>query len=161
MLSVTIFNNRVIHCECQSGFDGRIIEQNPLVAKMLKSARFENIRLAWDFNYEQYTQVENWIFDFKEMEQKRLKCFEWGVQIADCRYRPLNQTFDNYNPLLKNQTENDYYIHSNWTDSQIRLFRKNIRQHNICVRHRIPWEEYSRERETKKIISAYKSVQII
>jgi len=84
------------------------------------------------------------------MEQKRLKCFEWGVQIADCRYRPLDKTFDNYNPLVKSQTNKDYYIHSNWTDLQIRLFRKNIRQHNICVRHRIAWHEYSRARETKK-----------
>jgi len=183
MLSVTTIKNKVIHCECQSGFDGRVIEKKPNLAKLLKSARFENLRLAWDFNYEQFPQVEKWIkifedagyyrcdififmifnwsFDFKEMEQKRLKCFEWGVQIADCRYRPLDQTFDYYNPLLKNQTEKDYYIHSNWTDSQIRLFRKNIRQHNICVRHRIPWEEYSRERETKKIKSEYKVVQII
>lgn len=183
MLSVTTIKNKVIHCECQSGFDGRVIEKKPNLAKLLKSARFENIRLAWDFNYEQFQQVEKWIkifedagyhrcdififmifnwsFDFKEMEQKRVKCFEWGVQIADCRYRPLDQTFDYYNPLLKNQTEKDYYIHSNWTDSQIRLFRKNIRQHNICVRHRIPWEEYSRERETKKTISEDKVVQII
>jgi len=39
-------------------------------------------------------------------------------QIADCRYRPLNQLFDNYNPLIKGQTSKDYYIHeeAGWTD---------------------------------------------
>lgn len=174
MLTHLRINNKVIHCECQSGFDGRIIEKWPALATMLKAARFTNIRLAWDFAYEQYPQVENWIrifenagyqrsnififmlfnwsFDYYEMENKRLKCFEWAVQIADCRFRPLDQTYDYYNPTIADQTNKDYYIHSNWTDSQIKLFRKNVRRHNICIRHRIPWEDYSRERELKKYI---------
>lgn len=78
--------------------------------------------------------VYNFDIDFEEMEKKRRKCKKWGVQIADCRFRPLNQTFDNYNPR-KEQTGNDYHIHSNWTDAQIRLFRKHVRQQNICIRH--------------------------
>jgi hypothetical protein len=80
-------------------------------------------------------------------QAKRKKCFEWGVQIADCRFRPLNQTFDNYNPKLKQQTEKDYYIHSNWSDVLIRKFRANVRKHNICVRYNIEWNNYERKLE--------------
>ncbi len=170
MLANTTYNNRVIHCECQSGFDGRILENKPHLADLLKRARFRNIRIAWDFSYNEYSRVENWIqilenagfrrnnifvfmiynwkYDFKYMEKKRTKCFEMGVQIADCRYRPLNSTFDNYKPNKINQTCEDYYIHSNWTDSEIKQFRRNVRRHNICIRHRIDWTEYSREVET-------------
>jgi len=78
--------------------------------------------------------VYNFDMDFTEMSKKLRKCKRWGVQIADCRFRPLNQTFDNYNPR-KEQTNEDYYIHLNWTDAQIRLFRKQVRQQNICIRH--------------------------
>ena len=174
MLAMTKFNGKHIRCECQSGFDGRIIEKKPYLARMLKDSRFENIRIAWDFNYEQHTQVERWIrifenagfrrsemfvfmiynwdFDFKEMDLKRKKCFEWGVQIADCRFRPLDQTFDHYNPLRIDQTNNDYYIHHNWSDELIKQFRKDVRQHNICIRHRVPWSEYSKERERGNLI---------
>jgi hypothetical protein len=169
MLSGLKFKNLPIRCECQSGFDGRIIEEKPELATLLKQARFENIRIAWDFDFAAYSCIEKWIkifenagfrrqdifvfmiynwsFDYNEMENKRKKCFEWGVQIADCRFRPLNQTFDNYNSNIKNQTCKDYYIHSNWSDEQIRGFRKNVRKHNVCVRYKIPWDIYSHELE--------------
>lgn len=177
MISNLRINNKIVHCECQSGFDGREIDKKPYLPKLLKAARFKNIRLAWDFNYEQFSQVEKWInifeeagyrrseisifmiynwsFDFIELEQKRIKCFEWGVQISDCRFRPLNQTFDNYNGRLDHQGEEAYYIHSNWTDSQIRQFRKNVRTHNICIRHRLQMNEYSRDREKKRPIQNF------
>lgn len=169
MLSETIFKERVLKCECQSGFDGRILAMKPELALLLKKARFKNIRLAWDFAYEQFSEVENWIsimenagykrkdififmvynwsFDYYELEAKRKKCFEWGVQIADCRFRPLDQTFDNYNSHVNHQNENDYYIHSNWTDSLIRKFRANVRKHNICVRYKIEWDNYEKKLE--------------
>jgi hypothetical protein len=169
MLSSLTINNHIVQCECQSGFDGRIIENNPELAGLIKKARFSNIRLAWDFSYEQFPLVEKWIeifshagyprkelfifmifnwsFDYEELEKKRVKCFEWGVQIADCRYRPLNQTFDNYNPYLSKQTSDDYYIHSNWTDEQVRQFRRDVRKHNICIRQRLKWADYSRTKE--------------
>jgi hypothetical protein len=177
MLNNLKINNKVVHCECQSGFDGREIAKKPYLAKLLKAARFKNIRLAWDFNYEQFPQVENWInifenagyrrkdlsifmiynwsFDFKELEQKRIKCFEWGVQISDCRFRPLNQIFDKYDSRQTQQSDKDYYIHSNWTDTQIRQFRKNVRIHNICIRHKIQMDEYSRDREKKRPIQNF------
>jgi hypothetical protein len=169
MLKEIRINGKYITCECQSGFDGRIIAENQDLAFLLKQARFTNIRLAWDFSYEQYYQVENWInifkqtgynsrsmfifmiynwsFDYEELEKKRQKCYEWGIQISDCRFRPLNQTFDNYDSHSLGQTAEDYYIHSNWTDEQIRQFRRNVRRHNICIRQQIKWDEYSKKKE--------------
>jgi len=169
MLSTLTVNDKVVHCECQSGFDGRIIASDPELAGLIKKARFSNIRLAWDFSYEQFPIVEKWIdifnkagypkkelfifmiynwsFDFEELEKKREKCFEWGVQISDCRYRPLDQTYDNYNSNLSKQTSSDYYIHSNWNDEQVRQFRRDVRKHNICIRQRINWSDYSRAKE--------------
>ena len=88
--------------------------------------------------------VYNFDVDYYEMLKKLRKCKEWGLQIADCRFRPLNQTFDNYNPRRK-QTKEDYYIHDNWTDRKIRLFRKKVRQQNIMIRH--GFSSYSKELE--------------
>jgi hypothetical protein len=163
------YNGKHIVCECQSGFDGRILLKKPHLAKLLKKARFQNIRIAWDWSYSQYKQIKkqidilvsagykskdlyvfmlyNWEIPFKEMEKKRLKCWEWKVQIADCRFRPLNQTFDNYNSRKK-QTSEDYYIHPKWTDAEVKQFRKNVRRQNICVR--MGFSFYSKVLEQKR-----------
>ena len=84
----------------------------------------------------------------QEMEKKRLKCWEWKVQISDCRYRPLEQIYDHYSPQKK-QTIDDYYIHPNWSDNEIKQFRKNVRRQNICVRHGFAF--YSRDLEQKRV----------
>jgi hypothetical protein len=171
MLSNLKYNDKVIHCESQSGFDGRILEEKPHLANLLKKARFSEVRVAWDFGYEQYKRVENWInilksvgynyrsifvfmiynwdFDYEQMELKRKKCFDWNTQIADCRFRPLSATHDNYKGNTLNQTCEDYFIHHNWTDSEVKQFRKTIRQHNICIRYKIPWSKYSRQLESE------------
>lgn len=151
----TKINNKSIIAECQSGLDGRLLTLD--LAKQLKASRFQNPRIAWDGKYKLYPRIErqlkllieagykakeiyifvlyNFDIQFEEMELKRLKCREWSVQIADCRYRPLNHTFDNYNSRIIGQTNNDYYIHEKWTDEQIKKFRRNIREQNICIRH--------------------------
>jgi len=171
MLSVHKHDNKVIQCDSQSGIDGRILEDKPYLASMLKKARFKEIRIAWDFGFDQYKRVENWInilksvgynhrnifafmiynwnFDYDQMELKRNKCLEWNIQIADCRYRPLNATYDHYNGNILNQTNDEYFIHQNWTDFEVKQFRRNVRQHNICIRYKIPWSRYSRCLETK------------
>lgn len=164
-------NRNFIKCESQSGFDGRILFEKPHLAKFLKKAGFINPRIAWDYSYKDWRNIKkqidilisagfrskqifvfmlyNFDIDFEELEKKRIKCWEWKVQIADCRYRPLNQIFDNYNPQAKEQTKEDYYIHHNWTDAQIRQFRRNVRRHNMCVRQDIRF--YSRTLENKKV----------
>lgn len=147
-------NGRVVYSESQCGIDGRLL--TPEVAKLLKQARFLNPRIAWDHGYNQrkmikkqidmlveagYPDKDIYVFmiynfepNYYEMLKKLKQCKKWGVQIADCRYRPLNQTFDNYNPREK-QKNTDYYIHSKWTDRQIKLFRRKVRQQNIGIRH--------------------------
>jgi len=170
MLAETQHNSRVIKCDAQSGIDGRILEKKPHLARMLKNARFRDIRIAWDFNFNQHDRIEKWIeilkdagynhrtififmihnwdFDYNHMEMKRKKCLSWNIQIADCRYRPLDCTHDRYSGNSKNQSSEDYFIHPSWTDKEVKQFRANVRKHNICIRYKIPWDNYSRKIET-------------
>ncbi|MGA3198527.1 MAG: cobalamin-dependent protein [Halobacteriota archaeon] len=164
-------DNTILWCEAQSGFDGRILQQKPHIANMLKKAGFRNIRIAWDGSYDQHAMIENqistlseagfsrsreiyvfvlynWDIPFEEMEQKRIKCAEWNVQISDCRYRPLDQTYDHFD-FSKAQTSEDYFIHPSWSDELVKQYDKNVRRQNICVRHRFIF--YSKEFERKKI----------
>ncbi|RLI52498.1 MAG: Fe-S oxidoreductase [Candidatus Thorarchaeota archaeon] len=158
-------------CESQSGFDGRVMQKQPHLARMLREAGFKDPRIAWDWGMSQEGSIKrqidllreagyqskdifvfmlyNWGIPFEEMERKRIKCFEWKVQIADCRYRPLNQTYDEYRPGKKNQLRG-YYVHTKkgWTDALVKQFRRNVRRQNICVRH--DQLIYSRAFETKK-----------
>ena len=167
-LSKAEHKGKAVYSESQCGIDGRLLTQE--LANLLKKARFINPRIAWDHEYEQYKTIKkqldilvnagyrmcdiyifmvyNWDIAFKEMEKKRLKCQEWGVQIADCRFRPLNQTFDCYD-TKKEQTDKDYYIYPKWTDREIKQFRRNVRRQNICVRQRLIF--YSRTLENKKV----------
>jgi hypothetical protein len=158
---------RFVVSESQCGIDGRLLTSD--LATLLKRAHFKDPRIAWDHHFMQYEYIKqqidilvdagyqrkdiyvfmlyNHLLSYEEVDKKRLKCQEWGVQIADCRFRPLNQTFDNYDPQAwkVGQTDQDYYIHPNWTDTQIRKFRKQVREQNIVIRH--GFTEYSREKE--------------
>ena len=69
-----IGKGRVLHCECQSGFDGRILMQKPQLAELLKKARFENIRVAWDFpcTEKAIEMVEGWIKLLEEAGYNRI-----------------------------------------------------------------------------------------
>lgn len=154
-------------CESQSGFDGRILLNRPHLAEKIKKARFINPKIAWDGKYGEWEQIKrqldlllkagynhksvslfmlyNWNILFEEMEKKRLKCWDWKIQISDCRYKPLDQLYDHYNGRKK-QDNSDYYIHKGWTDELIKQFRKNIRSQNICIRHDIDYYSPSMER---------------
>jgi len=164
-------DRKIIWCESQSGFDGRILLQKPYLAKMLKQAGFRYPRIAWDWDYSEYSNIKkqidilieggfktkdifvfiiyNWDITFDDIEKKRIKCWKWKVQISDCRFRPLNQVFDYYNPRKIGQTSKEYYIHkkAGWTGCLIKKFRRHVRMQNICVRQNIPF--YSKEFERK------------
>lgn len=164
---------KILWCESQSGFDGRILIDKPYLAKMIKQAGFRYPRIAWDGKYTNYPKIEkqmnlllgvgysskdlfvfvlyNWKVPFIEMELKRKKCWEWKVQIADCRYRPLDQIFDYYSSR-KPQSDKDYYIYPIWTDEEVKRFRKNVRRQNICVRQGLLF--YSRKLESKQLDKA-------
>lgn len=162
---------KITYVESQSGFDGRILRKKPHLAKMLKDAGFKNPKIAWDYGMVQspkikeqidllldagFTAKEISIFmiynyepNYEEMEEKRVECAKWGVQITDCRYRPLDATYDNYSSYKRYQTSKDYYIHeeNGWTDAKIRKFRRNIRRHNICMRHEVDYHSTILERK--------------
>jgi hypothetical protein len=153
-LSELRVDGKTVRYESQSGFDGRVLDLE--MAKLLKKARFINPRIAWDNSLRDWKRIEeqirmlrnagyhakdiyvfmlfNWEYDFRVLEKKRIKCWKWGVQIADCRFRPLDQTYDEFDSK-KSQCSSDYYIHPKWTDIEVKQFRANVRKHNICVRH--------------------------
>lgn len=167
-------------CESQSGFDGRILLRKPFLVKKLKAAGFRYPKVAWDWGLNQGKSVKkqigllvgagftnkdisvfmiyNWGIPYSDMEKKRVKCFDWQVQVTDCRYRPLTQTEDIY--LSKKNA--DYYIHEKkgWTDDLVRLFRKNVRRHNICIRHNFRFYIHKFERmmvskeENRRVVHA-------
>lgn len=161
---------KILWCEAQSGFDVRILIKKHNLARMLKNAGFRYPRIAWDWGFEVADEIKkgiqiltnggyrhrdiflfmlyNWEIFYKEMERKRVKCWNWNVQIADCRFRPLDQLFDKFSSR-KRQTITDYYIHPNWTDKKVKMFRKNVRRHNICVRHNFKF--YSKTLEYMKV----------
>lgn len=154
-------NNKPLLFESQSGFDGRLLERDPELAKLLRNARFKEIRIAWDNGLEDknsikkqidflveagYPAKEIYVFmiynfnrPYEDMLKKVKCCKKWQVQIVDCRYRPLTATYDNYKPhkFKEGQTNKDYYIHetAGWTDAKIRNFRKSVRQHNMEIRY--------------------------
>lgn len=155
---------RAVYAESQCGIDGRLLTLK--LAKMLKEARFRNPRIAWDHGIENKKEIKdqitmlvkagypvkdiyvfmiyNFELEYNEMMAKLMQCKKWGVQIADCRYRPLNQTFDNYKPRSE-QTNADYFIHPKWTDEDIKSFRRSVRQQNITIRH--GFETYDKDLE--------------
>ena len=154
-------NNNLVLYESQSGFDGRILEKDPELAILIKNAAFRNVRIAWDNSIKDKKSIKKQIdflvkagysakelsvfmiynFDIplEEMIMKQKYCLKFGVQITDCRNRPLDIDFDNYKPHAwrHGQTSKDYYIHESkgWTDRKIRLFRSLIRTHNITIRY--------------------------
>lgn len=143
---------KIKYVENQSGFDGRLL--TPEIAQLLKEAGFKNPKIAWDHHYKDYPKIKkqldmltnagfkpktigvfmvyNYNIPYEEMEKKRAYVHNYGSLIIDCRYRPLTQTYDNYNSWKK-QTDKDYYIHPLWTDKKIKQFRKNVRQSNVCI----------------------------
>lgn len=85
----------------------------------------------------------NHTLPYIELEKKRVVCYDERIQIMDCRYRPYTQLYDNYNGRSKKpQTNDDYFIHPNWTDKEVKSFRRNVRQHNICIRYRKDFYSY-------------------
>jgi hypothetical protein len=154
-------NGRQVIFESQSGFDGRLLEKDPELATLLKKALFSDVRIAWDHGLRDassikrqlnilaragYPPKETYVFmiynfniSYEDMLKKVAHCKKWGVQIVDCRYRPLTATYDHYDPhkFKEGQTNKDYYIHEsgNWSDKKVRNFRKKVREHNMEIRY--------------------------
>ncbi|MCL2156440.1 MAG: cobalamin-dependent protein [Methanobrevibacter sp.] len=163
---------KISYCESQSGFDGRILIKKPYLGKLLKEAGFKNPKIAWDGSIDEKNEIKkqinilieggfkkseisvfvlyNYEIPYEEMEEKRVEAWKLGVQISDCRFRPLDSTFDNYSPHKRiGQSNKDYFIHPEWNDEEVRLFRRNIRSHNICIR--LGAKFYSPSAERKRV----------
>ena len=161
------FEGRRVTSECQSGFDGRLL--TPDLARRLKAARFRSPRICmgWSFprgegnppaGYDApgggvcgqgHLRVHDLHFDIspEEMHRKAERCFRWGVQVADCRYRPLDRFSDGYNPRKKSQEAGEYYLHDRWRDADVRGFRRAVRENNICLRYGIQRSMYDKRLE--------------
>jgi len=159
-------------CESQSGFDGRVLLDNPEIAYLIKGANFRNVRIAWDNELNDkdkiYIQLKhlndagyaykdifvfmlyNWTYPFELMEEKRKACWEWNVQIADCRFRPLDREHEIYKPKVDQNKTDEYFIHENWTDEKVKQFRRNVRRQNICVRQNKKFYSKSMEHKGSK-----------
>lgn len=149
---------RIRSCESQSGFDGRILRRKPYLAQMLKDSGFVYPKIAWDGSVKSWKNREKEIdilknvgyrkedisvfmlfnheLTFTELEYKRMYCYDWGVQVTPCRFRPLDSLSDGYVGKCRSQSGDKYFIHPNWTDRQIRQFSRNVRQHNVSIRYR-------------------------
>jgi hypothetical protein len=155
-------NGRRLICESQSGFDLRFLSERR--ANLLRKARFVFPRIAWDGPYTEWPKVKERIeilkgagygrkdifvfmlynhnLSYVEMRAKLDACRRWDIRVIDCRFRPLDQTYDNYVPGQKAQTNSDYYIHPEWTDRQVRKFRQAVRHQNIAVLLALPNNRY-------------------
>jgi len=161
-----------VYCESQSGLDGRILKERPHIASLLKKARFKNPRIAWDGGLPLKDKIKNHIdillqagyrskeiyifmlynhqdISYVGIRDKLEQCRKWGVQVIDCRFRPLDAVDDNYNPRAKKQAADEYYIAPNWKDWQVRRFRKSVRRQNIAIRMNLPNARYIEGMERK------------
>jgi hypothetical protein len=153
--------SRVV-CESQCGLDRRLLTVE--LAGALRRARFRTPRISWDGHYSGREHVReavemleaagykrrgiyvfmlyNHHIAYPEMKAKLEACRRWGIRVADCRYRPLDATHDGYRPGSKPQPPGEYYIHPDWTDSQVRRFRRAVRRQNIAIMLRLPDNRY-------------------
>jgi len=162
---------RRVRCESQSGFDLRRL--TPKRARLLREARFVCPRIAWDGPYKSWPMVRraikalksvgygrkdiyvfmlyNFMLPYSQMKRKLEACRRWQVRVIDCRYRPLTSTEDNYRPGPKPQEAGAYYVHPNWTDRQVRGFRRAVRHQNIAILLDLPRGRYIPGCEQRKV----------
>lgn len=160
-------SRKIVSCECQSGFDGRVLLKKPHLAEMLKKAGFISPKIAWDGSFLEEESIRkqidilkgggystgqigvfllyNFDINYYECEYKRSRLFDWGIQVMDSRFRPLDLVEDNYNP--RKFDDDSYWIHQDWTNEQVRMFRKNVRRHNISIRQNMKYHSKYVERK--------------
>ena len=131
-------DNKVVYYELVCGIDHRFLS-SPL-AEALKKSRFQKIRLAWDFGYQNQFRIRkalklltavgyrpkdltvfmicNWRIPYEECLQKLYLCAIWSVKVADCYFD--GQVSPDIEPI-------------GWTVEQIKDFRRRVRKHNQLV----------------------------
>jgi len=131
-------NGKVVVYELICGIDYRFL--TPKIAYSLKRNRFQKIRLAWDWHYEDQLKIKdaidlllqasynrkdimifmicNWRIAYEENLKKLDLCKIWNVKVCDCYFD--GQVSPNIIPIF-------------WTAQQIKDFRKRVRKHNQLV----------------------------
>jgi len=137
-LGNTRVNGKVVRYELVCGIDWRFLTKQ--IARLLKYARFDNIRFAWDYEFAQQFKIKdaldkllnagykprylmifmicNWEITYEECLRKLYLCAVWNVEVSDCYFD--GQTSPNIKPI-------------GWTSEQIFDFRKKVRKHNQLV----------------------------
>lgn len=135
-------NGKVVHYELICGIDHRFLSH--VLAFALKENRFKNIRLAWDWGYEDQLDIKvaikkllmagykpndlmvfmicNWRIPYKENCQKLDLCKVWNVKVCDCYFD------GQISPKI---------IPIHWSSMEIKDFRKRVRKHNQLVNFKI------------------------
>lgn len=135
-------NKKVVYYELICGIDHRFLSQP--IAYALKENRFQNVRLAWDWSYEQQVIIQsaihklllvgykpndlmvfmicNWRIPYEENCRKLDLCKVWNVKVCDCYFD--GQISPNIIPVF-------------WKHSQIKDFRRKVRKHNQLVNFKI------------------------
>lgn len=129
---------KVVRYELVCGIDYRFLTDG--LTQALKESRFVNIRMAWDFRYEDQFKIQkalkllwrfgykpkaitifmvcNWKIPYEECLKKLYLCAIWSVKVADCYFD--GQVSPNIEPI-------------GWTVEQIKDFRKRVRKHNQLI----------------------------
>ncbi len=140
-------NKRVVYYELICGIDYRFLTEGHAVA--LKKARFNKIRIAWDWFYKDQMKINdaikklikagyksrdltifmicNWKVSHDENLKKLDLCKIWRVKVSDNYFD--NQVSPNIVP--------EY-----WNAEEIKSFRKKVRKHNQLVNFGVdpkPW----------------------
>jgi len=131
-------NGKVVHYELICGIDHRFLSQ--ALAFALKKNRFQNIRLAWDWGYDDQVKIKvaiqkletagykandimvfmicNWQIPYNENCKKLDLCKVWNVKVCDCYFD--GQVSPNIIPI-------------HWSSTEIKEFRRKVRKHNQLV----------------------------
>lgn len=133
---------KIVHYELICGIDYRFLTEE--IAEALKQARFQNIRLAWDWGFSDQHKIKdairkltkagykaidlmvfmicNWRISYLENLRKLELCKVWNVKVADCYF---------------DGQLSPHIVSIFWTDREIKNFRKRVRKHNQLVLFKI------------------------
>lgn len=137
-LSEVRVDGKVVHYDLLCGIDYRFL--TPEIAQLLRDARVDKIRFAWDWYFKDQRDIKkavdvlkevgynnrslmvfmicNWKIPVSENLMKLDLLKVWNVQVADCYYD--NQVGPKFIPIY-------------WTLPEIREFRQKCRKHNQLV----------------------------
>ncbi len=132
----------LVSIEIQGGLDCRLLYNRLDFIPLLKRARVQNVRLAWDGNISMLPLVEACVDELAKegYERRDVRCFmlynhdlpfeaiieklrhfeRLRVGPIHSRFRPVTSLSDGYVPQKRRQADGEYYVHRGWSDKRIR-----------------------------------------